>query len=431
MRYHDAAATEYDAKWGIDFGSIGQDQVRGKLVKALGSWPGRPFGDALEIGSGTGYFSLNLLQMGAIDRLDATDISPGMLSTLSGTADRLGIAVETEVIDAEVLPFEDESFDLVFGHAVLHHIPDLERALREFRRVLRPGGAVAFCGEPSRYGDRLAAVPKRGAELAAPLWRLAWGRPRAGRSPSRRATATSSSRRSTCTPSRPPRSTGCWTLPASRTSGSRRGAAGERLRLDAAHARGNGGARRCPHALAEVRVSQLPGTPARRHHDARAEAAAFPLLQPGALCAEARRVSGRTQYYCATSLDGFIAEADDTLEWLTGYDGAYDGPGAEPMKGSYDRFYEDVGAMVSGSVTYEWVLNHVEKWAYPNKPFWVLTTRELSVPRGDDVDVRFAQGSVARASSGGNRRSRGAQRLDRRRRATSPRSTPTLACSTR
>jgi dihydrofolate reductase len=105
-------------------------------------------------------------------------------------------------------------------------------------------------------------------------------------------------------------------------------------------------------------------------------------------------VSGRTQYYCATSLDGFIAEADDTLEWLTGYDGAYNGPGAEPMKGSYDRFYEDVGAIVSGSVTYEWVLNHVEKWAYPNKPFWVLTTRELSVPRGDDVDVRFAQGSV-------------------------------------
>jgi dihydrofolate reductase len=105
-------------------------------------------------------------------------------------------------------------------------------------------------------------------------------------------------------------------------------------------------------------------------------------------------VSGRTQYYCATSLDGFIAEADDTLEWLTGYDGAYDGPGAEPMKGSYDRFYDDVGAMVSGSVTYEWVLNHVEKWVYPNKPFWVLTTRELAVPHGEGVDVRFAQGDV-------------------------------------
>jgi ubiquinone/menaquinone biosynthesis C-methylase UbiE len=175
VRYHDAAATEYDAKWGIDFGATGQEQVRGKLVKALGSWPARPFGDALEIGSGTGYFSLNLVQMGAIDRLVATDISPGMLSTLSVTAERLGIAAETQVTEAEVLPFEDESFDLVFGHAVLHHIPDLNRALREFRRVLRPGGAVAFCGEPSRYGDLLAAVPKRSAQLAAPLWRRALG----------------------------------------------------------------------------------------------------------------------------------------------------------------------------------------------------------------------------------------------------------------
>jgi len=175
VRYHDAAATEYDSKWGIDFGPIGQQQVRGKLAKALGEWPATPFGDALEIGSGTGYFSLNLLQLGAVDRLVATDISPGMLATLSATAERLGVAAETAVTDAEGLPFEDASFDLVFGHAVLHHLPDLSTAMSEFHRVLRAGGALAFCGEPSRYGDLLAAVPKRGAQLAAPLWRLALG----------------------------------------------------------------------------------------------------------------------------------------------------------------------------------------------------------------------------------------------------------------
>ena len=175
VRYHDAAASEYDSKWGVDFGPIGQQQVRGKLVKALGEWPAEPFADALEIGSGTGYFSLNLVQLGAIDHLVATDISAGMLSTLSTTASRLGLAVDTKVTDAECLPFDDESFDLVFGHAVLHHVPDLNAALSEFRRVLRPGGALAFCGEPSRYGDLLAAVPKRGAQLAAPLWRLALG----------------------------------------------------------------------------------------------------------------------------------------------------------------------------------------------------------------------------------------------------------------
>jgi ubiquinone/menaquinone biosynthesis C-methylase UbiE len=179
-RYHDAAAEEYDAKWGIDFGATGQAQVRLKLAKALGGLDGVRFGDGLEIGSGTGYFSLNLLQLGLIERLTATDISPGMLSRLAATAEALGLAAETVATEAERLPFEDESFDLVFGHAVLHHIPDLERAFAEFRRVLRPGGAIAFCGEPSRYGDRLAAAPKRAGMLAAPAWRrLVGARPRA------------------------------------------------------------------------------------------------------------------------------------------------------------------------------------------------------------------------------------------------------------
>jgi ubiquinone/menaquinone biosynthesis C-methylase UbiE len=171
-RYHDAAAHEYDAKWGIDFGAIGQDQVRGKLVKALGGAEGKSFADALEIGSGTGYFSLNLVQLGVIGKLTATDISPGMLEQLASTAESLGLDdVTTVVTEAETLPFEDESFDLVLGHAVLHHIPDLDRAFAEFRRVLRPGGLIVFAGEPSRYGDRLAALPKRTGTLVAPVWR--------------------------------------------------------------------------------------------------------------------------------------------------------------------------------------------------------------------------------------------------------------------
>jgi ubiquinone/menaquinone biosynthesis C-methylase UbiE len=175
-RYHDAAATEYDTKWGIDFGDVGQDQVRAKLVKALGGRDGKSFGDALEIGSGTGYFSLNLVQLGLIDNLTATDISPGMLAQLAATAEALGLDnVSTVVTEAEVLPFDDESFDLVLGHAVLHHIPDLDRAFAEFRRVLRPGGAIVFAGEPSRYGDRLAALPKRTGTLVAPIWRLVVG----------------------------------------------------------------------------------------------------------------------------------------------------------------------------------------------------------------------------------------------------------------
>jgi len=178
-RYHDAAADEYDSKWGIDYGPVGQGQVRAKLHKALGRSPEGSFGDTLEIGAGTGYFSLNLLQLGTIERATATDISPGMLATLSATAARLGLEVETVRTEAERLPFADETFDLVFGHAVLHHIPDLARAFAEFHRVLRPGGTLAFCGEPSRYGDRIAALPKRAAMLAAPAWRRALGAPAA------------------------------------------------------------------------------------------------------------------------------------------------------------------------------------------------------------------------------------------------------------
>ena len=170
-RYHDAAADSYDSKWGIDFGSVGQEQVIGKLRKALGRRAGETFGEALEIGAGTGYFSLNLLQAGLIERATATDISPGMLAKLERNASHLGLEVRTAAAEAETLPFAAASFDLVFGHAVLHHIPDLRQAFSEFARVLRPGGTAAFCGEPSRYGDFLAAFPKRTALLAAPLWR--------------------------------------------------------------------------------------------------------------------------------------------------------------------------------------------------------------------------------------------------------------------
>jgi ubiquinone/menaquinone biosynthesis C-methylase UbiE len=171
-RYHDVAAAEYDAKWGIDFGEIGRTQVLQKVRKMLGSEPG-PFAHSLEIGSGTGYFTLNLMQDGVIERATCTDISPGMLETLSGNAKRLGLDVTTAVADAEGLPFPDESFDFVLGHAILHHIPNLSAAFREFHRVLRPGGVFLFAGEPSRTGDRIAAYPKRGATRVAPLWRRA------------------------------------------------------------------------------------------------------------------------------------------------------------------------------------------------------------------------------------------------------------------
>jgi ubiquinone/menaquinone biosynthesis C-methylase UbiE len=171
-RYHDLAAGHYDSKWGIDFGELGSAQVLAKTRKALGHEP-LSYARSLEIGAGTGYFTLNLMRAGVIARATCSDISPGMLTVLQANARRLGLEVQTEQADAERLPFKDAGFDLVLGHAVLHHIPDLRRAFAEFERVLAPGGTLLFAGEPSRYGDRLAGVPKRMASSVAPLWRRA------------------------------------------------------------------------------------------------------------------------------------------------------------------------------------------------------------------------------------------------------------------
>lgn len=104
------------------------------------------------------------------------------------------------------------------------------------------------------------------------------------------------------------------------------------------------------------------------------------------------------QYYCAASLDGYIAGPDDSIDWLTGYRGSFEGDGAEagPMGegGGYERFYEGVGALVSGSTTYEWILEHASDWPYAGKPYWVLSSRELASPESEDAHVRVRTGEV-------------------------------------
>ncbi len=286
IRYHDAAAHGYDSKWAIDFGEIGAGQVLGKLSKALGRQPGH-YARALEIGAGTGYFSLNLARQGVIGHAVATDISPGMLERLAQTAKELGVDVDTRQADAESLPFPDESFDLVLGHAVLHHLPGLDRALAEFHRVLAPGGTLAFMGEPSAHGDRLAAMPKRLGALLEPAWRRAM-----------RATPTAKAG------SAPPAEETYGALEGlvdvhtftpgalqelaherrlHRRAGVGGGAARERLRLVPAPARGRRRRNHRPARLAPLRIQQLPGTPVGGRQAARATAPGGALLQPADL----------------------------------------------------------------------------------------------------------------------------------------------------
>ena len=100
------------------------------------------------------------------------------------------------------------------------------------------------------------------------------------------------------------------------------------------------------------------------------------------------------RYYAAQTLDGYIAESDGSLDWLLKYEGRFEGADSGAGHAGYDAFYEGIGALVMGSVTLEWVLAHGGSWAYAGKPTWVLSTRNLEQPEGEDVDVRIVDAEV-------------------------------------
>ena len=98
-----------------------------------------------------------------------------------------------------------------------------------------------------------------------------------------------------------------------------------------------------------------------------------------------------TQYYTATTLDGFIADPDNSLDWLFTRKREPDGPL------NYDAFIADIGALAMGSTTYEWILDHEfgdkdpAEWKWPyDIPCWVFTHRELPVVPGAAIEFTSA-----------------------------------------
>lgn len=91
-----------------------------------------------------------------------------------------------------------------------------------------------------------------------------------------------------------------------------------------------------------------------------------------------------THYFTASSLDGFIATTEHSLDWLLNQDIDMEGPMAYPV------FEKSIGALVMGASTFEWIMRHEEgRWAY-EQPTWVLSHRDLAVPAGNDVRVTSA-----------------------------------------
>ncbi len=97
----------------------------------------------------------------------------------------------------------------------------------------------------------------------------------------------------------------------------------------------------------------------------------------------------RTIYYSATTLDGYLADENDSLDWLFVQDQDENGPM------NYGDFIKGIGAIAMGATTYQWILDHNartgEKWGY-EMPSWVFTHRTFDEPEGD---VRFVQGDIA------------------------------------
>ena len=99
-----------------------------------------------------------------------------------------------------------------------------------------------------------------------------------------------------------------------------------------------------------------------------------------------------TQYYTASSLDGFIADQDNSLDWLFEID--------EHSANPFGEFFAGVGAFAMGANTYEWVLKNdnlldePENWheMYGDVPCWVFTNREL--PLVPDAFISFVSGDV-------------------------------------
>lgn len=102
-----------------------------------------------------------------------------------------------------------------------------------------------------------------------------------------------------------------------------------------------------------------------------------------------------TQYYTATSIDGFIADERNSLDWL------FEVQGPEPPQETFEAFIAGVGAVAMGATTYEWMLEHEgllehpEKWSgyFGEIPCWVFTHRTL--PAVPDANLTFVQGDVA------------------------------------
>lgn len=136
----------YWTKRARDFGTVRRNELhdaavgRRWLSEMARYLPGgRPL-DILDVGTGTGYFAI--LLAGAGHRLTGIDLTPAMIAEAEAAAAAMGVSARFAVMDAMETTFPDDVFDAVVTRNLTWTLPDTERAYREWRRLLRPGGVL-------------------------------------------------------------------------------------------------------------------------------------------------------------------------------------------------------------------------------------------------------------------------------------------------
>lgn len=175
VRSHwDARASTFDE--GPTHG-LHSDAQRAAWTTRVADWAGSTPIDALDVGCGTGFFSLLLAEQG--HRPVGVDVAESMLALAREKTAAAGLNATFRTADAERLPFDDDSFDLVVERHVIWTLPDPASALAEWARVLRPGGrAVLVEGlwggtGNAEYAPIRDSLPLYGGSSAAPVEQLA------------------------------------------------------------------------------------------------------------------------------------------------------------------------------------------------------------------------------------------------------------------
>jgi ubiquinone/menaquinone biosynthesis C-methylase UbiE len=157
IREHwDVRASTFDDEAG--HGLVDEEQRRAwhaLIAEIVGEQPRR----VLDVGCGTGFLALRFAELG--HEVAGVDLAPQMIEQARKKASESGLPVELAVADATTLPFPDESFDVVVARHVIWNLPEPQRGLDEWLRVLRPGGLLALVEGKWADNDALALAYSR------------------------------------------------------------------------------------------------------------------------------------------------------------------------------------------------------------------------------------------------------------------------------